>query len=289
MRTIFKRLLFSFAATVTTLSAQEAWLLEMPNKYSDYLIKKAVSGDYDTVSGIVAKFPDLITRKQIREIELMKWQADSGKINKKREITEDGRTYNAGVRYYSISGQKPDHRRLKITAPVIERNISIDTYGLIPREWTPTFAHRGETLTTVLLERHAESPSSTVSLGHLRQLEYDAGAAKESVTWYSADPLDTIELYYTSETGFAANPKVKFNTKIFSSVKEDGNSLLRIEASSQDPTKVDFVTLHHNEANFEGHSETTGPLKKETIKIADKTYTKEGEEGAWTLTLKKSE
>ena len=289
MRTFFQKLLFYYSITVASLSAQEAWLLEMPNKYGDFLLSKSVAGQYDTVSGIVAKIPDLIAKKQIREIELMKWQGDEGKINKKREITEGTRTYKTGVRYYSISGQKPDHRRLKITAPSIERNISIDLYGLIPREWTPTFAHRGETLTTILLERHVESLSATVSLSNMRKLEYDAGKIKESVSWYSADPLDKIELYYTSEKAFVANPNVKFSTKIFSSVNEKGKSLLRIEASSQEKTNAEFVSLHHNEAHFDGHSQTTGPLKKETIKIADKSYTKEGEEGEWTLTLKKAE
>lgn len=260
----------------------------MPNKYSDYLIKKSLSGDYDAVSGIITKIPTLISSKQIREVELMKWQAEGGKINTKREVNEAGRVLKVGVRYYSISGKKPDHRRLHITAPTLERSVNLDLYGLLPREWTPTFAHRGETLTTLLLERHVESPSATVSLKHSRQLEYDAGSAKESVTWYSADPLDGIELSYSSEIGMPANPKVKFTTKIFTSVNEAGNSLLRIEASSKDPKNAESITLNHNEASFEGHSQTTGPLKKELIKIADKTYTKEGEEGAWTLTLKKA-
>lgn len=261
----------------------------MPNKYGDYIIKKSLANDYDTVAGIVAKLPSLITSQQIKELELMKWGGEGGKINPKKEITEGSRTFNAGVRYYSISGQKPDHRRLKITAPTTERNISLDLYGLLPREWTPTFAHRGEKLTTILLERHAESPTATVSLDHLRQLEIKAGSNEESIAWYSVNPLDGIELSYTSEAAYVANPQVKFMTRIFSSIKKEGSSLLRIEASSEDPKKAEFVTLHHNEANFNGHAETTGPLKKETIKIADKSYTKEGEEGTWTLTLKKAE
>ena len=59
----------------------------------------------------------------------------------------------------------------------------------------------------------------------------------------------------------------------------------KMEAARIRSEAADFVTLHHNEAKFEGHSQTTGPLKKETIKISDKSYTKDGEAGAWTLTL----
>ena len=123
----------------------------------------------------------------------------------------------------------------------------------------------------------------------MRQIEFDAGETKESASWYSADPLDTKELSYSSAIALAANPKVQFITRIFSEVKKEGDSLLRIEASSGSPTATESIALHHNEAKFEGHSETTGPLKKETIKITDKSYTKDGEAGAWTLNLASGE
>ncbi len=286
MKTFVSRLLLSFVASAAVLPAQEAWLLEMPNKYSDYLIKKSVAGDYDTVAGIIDKLPGLVAKKQIREVDLIKWNAEGGKINQKREVNDDGRVIRAGARYYSISGQKPDFRKIKITDIPTKLNLEISTYGLLPRAWTPTFAHRKGDLTLIILERHADSPTATVSLGNMRQIEFDAGESKESVSWYSADPLDTRQLSYSSAIGLAANPKVQFITRIFSEVKKDGDSLLRIEASSGSPTATESIALHHNEAKFKGHSETTGPLKKETIKVADKSYTKEGEVGAWTLNLK---
>ncbi|MDB4604049.1 hypothetical protein OAH33_01740, partial [bacterium] len=124
---------------------------------------------------------------------------------------------------------------------------------------------------------------------NMRQIEFDAGETKESASWYSADPLDTKELSYSSAIALAANPKVQFITRIFSEVKKEGDSLLRIEASSGSPTATESIALHHNEAKFKGHSETTGPLKKETIKITDKSYTKDGEAGAWTLNLASGE
>lgn len=285
MKTTVSKLILCFTATVATLSAQEAWLLEMPNKYSDYLIKKSIAGDYDTVAGIIEKIPGLIDKKQIRELELVKWKAEDGKVNKKEKITEGTTTYYTGARYYSIGGDKLDHRKITITSPTTKRNFRIETFGFVPRAWTPTFANRSDKLTLILLERHAEASSATVSLTNLRQLEYDAGSAKESVAWYSSDPLDGKDLSYYSMASLAANPKVKFGTRIFTSLKKEGQSLLRIEANSRHPKVPETIALHHNEAKFEGHSQTKGPLKKETIKIADKAYTKDGEAGAWTLTL----
>ncbi|MDG2401237.1 MAG: hypothetical protein P8M04_11760 [Akkermansiaceae bacterium] len=289
MKKFLPRLLLSLMATGATLTAQEAWILEMPNKYSDYLIKKSVEEEHDTVAGIIEKLPGLVTKKQIREVDLIKWNAEGGKINQKREINDGGRIFKAGARYYSISGQKPDFRKIKITDVPTKRNLELSTYGFLPRAWTPTFAHRKGNLTLLVLERDTDSPTATVSLKNMRQIEFDAGEAKESVSWYSADPLDTKELSYSSAIALAANPKVEFMTRIFSEVKKDGDSLLRIEASSGSPTATESIALHHNEAKFQGHSETTGPLKKETIKVSDKSYTKEGEVGAWTLNLTSGE
>ena len=273
----------------TTLTAQEAWILEMPNKFSDYLIKKSVAEEHDTVAGIIEKLPSLVTKKQIREVDLIKWNAEGGKINQKREINDGGRIFKAGARYYSISGQKPDFRKIKIIDIPTNQNLELSAYGFLPRAWTPTFAHRKGNLTLLVLERDTNSPTATVSLKNMRQIEFDAGETKESASWYSADPLDTKELSYSSAIALAANPKVQFITRIFSEVKKEGDSLLRIEASSGSPTATESIALHHNEAKFEGHSETTGPLKKETIKITDKSYTKDGEAGAWTLNLASGE
>ncbi|MDA7886829.1 hypothetical protein N9B29_00265, partial [bacterium] len=98
MKTFVSRLLLSLVASAAVLPAQEAWLLEMPNKYSDYLIKKSVAGDYDTVAGIIDKLPGLVAKKQIREVDLIKWNAEGGKINQKREVNDDGRVIRAGAR-----------------------------------------------------------------------------------------------------------------------------------------------------------------------------------------------
>ncbi|RZN92084.1 MAG: hypothetical protein EVB10_01965 [Verrucomicrobiaceae bacterium] len=289
MKRLLPRLLLSLIITGAKLTAQEAWILEMPNKYSDYLIKKSVAEEHDTVAGIIGKLPGLVTKKQIREVDLIAWNAEGGKINQKREINDGGRIFKAGARYYSISGQKPDFRKIKISDIPTKPNFELSTYGFLPRAWTPTFAHRKGNLTLLVLERDINSPTATVSLKNMRQIEFDAGETKESVSWYSADQLDTKELSYSSTIALAANPKVQFITRIFSELKKEGDSLLRIEASSGSLTATESITLHHNEAKFEGHSQTTGPLKKETIKIADKSYTKEGEAGAWALNLTSGE
>ncbi len=258
----------------------------MPNKYSDYLIKKSISGDYDTVAGIIEKLPNLIAGKQVREVELIKWKAEEGKVNKKAKVTHGTRTVNAGARYFSAKGDSLESRKLRITpASATGRAIKIDLTGVIPRAWTPSFIHKGEKLTLVLLERHPESDTATVSLSNSRQLEYDAGATKELVSWYSSEALDGLKLSYESNISLLANPAIKFGTKIFSSIKKDGPSLIRLEASSQDPAGQENVFLHHNEAKFDGHSQTTGPLKFETIKVADKSFTAGEDKGAWTLTL----
>ena len=286
MKNYLPSILLSFFGTLALLPAQEAWLLEMPNKYSDYLVKKSIAGDHDTVAGIIEKLPNLIAAKQVREVELIKWEAEGGKVNKKEKVTQGTRTINAGARYYSARGKSLESRKFSVTpASETDRAIKIDLQGVIPRTWIPTFVHRGEKLTLILLERHAESETATVSLGNSRQLEFDAGAAKALVAWYSSDPLDTKKLSYQSLATLLANPSIKFGTKIFTSVSKDGPTLLRIEAHSQDPAGQEKIFLQHNEAKFEGHAQTTGPLKFETIKVADKSFTAGENKGAWTLTL----
>jgi hypothetical protein len=216
MKKFLPKLLLLLMTLSTSLTGQEAWILEMPNKFSDYLIKKSVAEEHDTVAGIIEKLPSLVTKKQIREVDLIKWNAEGGKINQKREINDGGRIFKAGARYYSISGQKPDFRKIKIIDIPTKPNLELSAYGFLPRAWTPTFAHRKGELTLLILERDTNSPTATVSLKNMRQIEFDAGEAKESVSWYSADPLDTKELSYSSAIALAANPKIKFITRIFS-------------------------------------------------------------------------
>ncbi len=286
MKIFFSSTVLTFLSSLTLLPAQEAWLLEMPHKYSDYLLKKAIAGDHDTVAGIIEKIPNLIAAKQVREIDLIQWKAKEGKVHKKAKVTQAQVSVTTGAQYTPIKGDSLKARRIKITpasatAPVIK----IDVAGVIPREWTPSFVHRGEKLTLLVLERHSESETATVSLSHSRQLEFDAGPHKEVVTWYCSDSLDAMELSYQSQISLLANPMVKFGTKIFSSIHKDGPSLLRIEAHSQDPAGNETVILQHTEAKFDGHSQTEGSLKSETIKVADKSFKIGEDKGAWTLTL----
>ena len=283
-------LLLCFSATLSPLHAQEAWLLEMPNKYSDYLIKKSIAGDYDTVAGIIEKIPDLIAAKQIREIELITWKAEEGgKIHPKKKIVDENGTFNAGSRYYPNRSDSLDHRKITITPETAtQRHFKIDAIGTLARDWTPTFIHKRAKLSIILLERHPEAGSANVPITDLRQLQFDT-TTKEHVAWYSSLPLDTRDLSYQSRAALAANPKIKFGTNIFTTVHKDANTLLRIEANSKDTRTPDFINLHHNEAQFKGHTQTTGPLKKERLKIADKSYTTGDNKGTWTLTLRTPE
>jgi len=133
-------LFLSFIANFSFLSAQEAWLLEMPNKYSDYLIKKSLAEDHDTVASIIEKLPDLITSKQAREIDLLTWKAVDGKIHKNKKITEGTATITAGVRYYSLSAGSTDHRKISIIPPVsTQRTFKIETFGRL--KLTPPPSH----------------------------------------------------------------------------------------------------------------------------------------------------
>ena len=285
MKMTLLKFLLCIAAPLTSLSAQEAWLLEMPNKYADYLVKKSVEKDFDAVAGIIGKIPSLIASKQITELELISFKATEGKVNKKSTLTEGSRTLTLGASYRSSAGTSLDRRTLKITTAPTERNFNIQLFGFLPRSWTTTFAHRGEKLTILLLERHAESESAVIELKNSRQLTFDAGPEENLVTWYSGDALDGQNLSYTAQAALAANPEIAYGTKIFTSIKKGADSLIRIEANSTPKDATDIVHLHHNEAKFNNLSETSGPLKKEIIKIADKSFTKEAESGKWSLTL----
>lgn len=282
-------LFLCFSATLSLLPAQEAWLLEMPNKYSDYLIKKSTAGDFETVAGIIEKIPDLIAAKQIRELELITWKAEGGKIHSKKKVVDGTRTFNAGSRYYAHRGNSLEHRKITITPEVsTERNFKIDAIGTLARDWTPTFVHRKAKLSIILLERHPEAETANVTITEMRQLEFDT-TTKEHTAWYSSLPLDTKDLSYQSLALLAANPKIKFGTNIYTTVHKDANTRIRIEAHSLNTRTPDSINLHHNEAQFKGHTETTGPLKKESLKIADKSYTTGDIKGAWTLTLRTAE
>jgi hypothetical protein len=289
MKTSVSKLLLCFTATVATLSAQEAWLLQMPNKFADYLVNRSVANDYDKVAGIVEKLPGLIEKKQIREVELIKFKAKEGKVQKNEKITEGERTLTLGSSYRSAGGNGLDRRSLTVTTKPTAPSFNIDSFGILPRAWTPTFIHQGEKLTLILLERHAESKTAVVELKYLRQLEFDAGPDKNRVVWFSGDPLDGQSTTYLSRAVLSANPKIEYGIKIFAQVKKDSDTLLRIEANSTPARATDLIYLHHNEAKFKGLSESSGPLKKEVIKVADKSVTQESDSGEWTLTVRNGE
>ena len=278
------KLLLIASASVGSLCAQEAWVLEMPNKYSDYLLKKAVEGDKDTVSGIVEKLPGLIEKKQIREIELITWKAKGGKNHPQKMATIAGQQRQLGSAYSSSGGGPNERRKLSITTPASEKDYNVDLFGKLAKSWTPTFSHRDEKFTLLVLERSAFDGDDSISLNHSRQISLDA-ATKNSVTWYAASSMDNQLLSFSEQSIHPGNEKLTFGAKILSVIRKTGDSLLRIEVHTASPSAKDTLTLNHNEATFKGLSQTTGPLKKESIKIADISFTDEGESGTWTLTL----
>jgi len=278
------KLLILAAAWTGSLGAQEAWILEMPNKYSDYLIKKAVEGDEATVDGIIAKLPGLIEKKQIREIELITWKAEGGKNHPKKMATISGQERQLGSAYRSSGGSPNERRNLNITTVADEKDYNIDLFGKLAKTWTPTFSHRSENLTLLVLERNTFDGDDSLKLTHSRQISLDS-ASKSSVTWYAASSMDDQVLSFSEQAIHPANETLTFGVRFLTVTRKSGDTLLRIEAHSTPPSSKDFLTLSHNEATFQGHSQTTGPLKKETIKIADKTFSNDGESGSWTLTL----
>ena len=278
------KLLIFLSASFGSLAAQEAWILEMPNKYSDYLIKKAVDGDQATVEGVIEKIPGLIEKKQIREIELITWKADGGKNHPQKMATIAGQERQLGSFYRSSGGEGTERRNLNITTVANEKDYNIDLFGKLPKAWTPTFSHRTEDLTLLILERDSFDGEDSHKISHTRQLSLDS-PSKNSATWYASSSMDNQTLTFSELSIHPGNEKITHGVRFLTITRKSGNSLLRMEAHSSSPSAKDFLTLNHNEATFNGHSQTTGPLKKETIKIADKTFTDDGESGSWTLTL----
>ena len=290
MKKSFVSLLLCLIGTFSILPAQEAWLLEMPNKYSDYLLKKTLAEEYDTVTGIIEKIPNLIASKQIQELELVKWNADEGKINRKEKVTEGTSRYDAGARYYALTKDSLEHRKITISpASNTKRTFKLETYGVIPRSWTPTFIQKGPKFTLLLLERNLDANTETISLSHRVHFELQTGTTKNFITWYSSDSLDAKKLSYTKQKSHNTNPLLKFGTNLFSYINKDGDSLIRIEQHLLPDRKTSTIGLYHNEAKFQGHTETSGPLKEEIIKIADKSFTVGENKGKWTLTLTSGE
>ena len=278
------KLLVILAASIGSLGAQEAWILEMPNKYSDYLIKKAVEGDQATVDGIVEKLPGLIAKKQIREIELITWKADGGKNHPKKMATIAGQERQLGSFYRSSGGGPNERRNFNITTITTEKNYNIDLFGKLAKTWTPTFSHRTEKETLLVLERNPFDGDGSLKISHTRQVSLDS-TSKSAVTWYAASSMDDQLLSFSEQSIHPANEKMIYGVRFLTVTRKGGDTLLRMEAHSTSPSAKDFLTLSHNEATFKGHSQTTGPLKKETIKIVDKSFTDDGESGSWTLTL----
>ena len=278
-----KLLLLAMVST-GSLSAQEAWILEMPNKYSDYLIKKATEGDQATVDGIVEKLPGLIAKKQIREIELITWKAEGGKNHPKKMVTIDGQERQIGSAYRSSGGGPNERRNLNITTLANEKDYNIDLFGKLAKNWTPTFSRRTDSLTLLILERNSFDGDNALKPTHSRQVSLDS-SSKTAVTWYAADSMDGQLLSFSEQAVHPGNDQITFGERFLTVTRKDGETLLRIEAHTATPSAKDFLVLSHTEATFAGLSQTTGPLKKETIKIADKTFTDDGESGSWTLTL----
>lgn len=266
-------------------TAQEAWLLEMPNRFADFLVQKAVTEDFDAIAGIVEKLPGLVEQKQISEIELIEWKAEAGKHHKKEEITVGQRTIQLGSAYRSNGGDGTQRRFLSVTTPVGQRDFTIETFGTLSRAWMPTFVHRTEEMSVVLLEKWKDSPTATVSLKHSRKLEYEVGSKKEHVVWYSADGMMMQNLSYGAVTVIQEEPFANFVTRIFTSVKTEDFSLLRVEANARIPGDEGRLVMYHTEASFRGVSQLTGNLKKETMKLSDLSVQQNGTQGNWTLVL----
>lgn len=284
MKKITAKILLLVVASLGSLKAQEAWVLEMPNKYSDYLIKKALAGEATTVSDIVEKLPALIAKKEIKEIELITWKAENGKVHPKKMMKIGDQEKQLGSTYQASGGSNNERRILTITTPPTERDFSIDLYGKLAKTWMPTFSYRSETMTLLVLERSTFDGEDSLKLDHSCQLTIDA-KAKATFAWYSSIPVDGQLLSFSDLAVHPANDKITFGAKILASIRKEGESLLRMEVHSSSPAAKDVLVLSHNQATFPGHSQKTGPLRQETITIADKKVTDDGEVGSWTLTL----
>jgi len=286
MKKIISPLIFILLATITNLHAQEAWLLEMPHKYSDYLISKSTAEDYDALEKVLSRIPELIASKQIREIEKITWKAEAGKHHPLETLEIGNRKLTIGSRYRSAAGTKLIYRLFTIKSAPTEYNITLNTSGSLSRTWTPTFVHKKEKLSILLLERHAESATATTSLSHHQSLTFDLSPGSESATWYSSEKLDNVDLTYQNVAKHPANEQVDIGTKLFSVIKPEGKSLLRMEVFRKKANSEEKMQVHHNQASFSGTEQTTGPLQLEVVNIADKKYEKDETKATWTLSTK---
>lgn len=286
MKKIILPLIFILLATITNLHAQEAWLLEMPHKYSDYLISKSTAEDYDAVESVLSRIPTLIENKQIREIEKITWKAEEGKHHPNGTLEIGNRKLVIGSRYRSAAGTKLTYRLLTIKSAPTEYDITLNTSGPLSRTWTPTFVHKKEKFSILLLERHSESDTATTSLSHHRSLTFDLSPGSESATWFSSEKFDNVDLTYQNVAKHTANDKINIGTRFFSVIKPESKSLLRMEIFREKANSKEKMQVHHNQASFSGIEQTTGPLQLEIVNIADKKYEKSETTATWTLSTK---
>ncbi len=274
MKTFFALLSSLTLLGSSSLSAQEAWLLQMPKKYGSYLLSKSQAGENETVQDIIAKLPDLVKKNTIKEIESIKWQAP-------------GKLHQANSQYLSQTGVDKTQRSIFIESPKGQDSYKLSIYGELSKSWAPTLVLiRGDQY-LILLEKDESAAKETVAQSHTRKIAYKGGNEGE-LTWYSSTPLNGKSLLFQERQEIVSPDRptpVRFGTRIVCLLNKEGESSVQLELNSKDAGKPDEIYLHHNQAIFPKLSQLTGPLKKEIISLKEKGATDAGEEGSWTLTI----
>lgn len=281
MKSLSALCLISLAAT-SLLSAQEAWLIEMPNKYSDYLFKKLDADDTETVDSIIEKLPSLVANKTIKEIEKISWRDKGGVHHPAGTVDVSGQTLKTGSTYLPPFGDTKVQRILKITTAPAEKDYKVTSFGNLTEDWSPTFYHRSGDSTLILLERDPDAVEAQRFFSNSVRLKYGIND-ENTIHWRSTDPLDNLNLSYEEKIATKANPAVSFYSRFLLAIKRNAKTILRLESGARDPEKPGEIALYYNEVQFDGLSETNGTFKKEVTQLETKEVTQAGEEGSWTL------
>ena len=208
MRTLVFLLL---GGLVVSASAQEAWFLSMPKKYSTFLFKKAEAGDGKAVTAIIGKLDPLIKKGSIRQIERIKLNSDAGgTINPIKTIETENGPQSIGARYTGTT----DRRSFTLTAGPGKKSYSFATVGDLGQVWSPTLLLSEGEIDHIFLERFADTnvdfvkPSSQLGLQwNLGDLTQEKMPKRFQVTWFTSQPRDdeSFEFFRMSTYGKGEN------------------------------------------------------------------------------------
>ena len=180
--------------SVHTASAQEAWLLAMPKKYSTFLLQKAEAGDAKAVAAIVGKLDRLIKSGAIKQIERITMNSKTGGlVNPLKKVQRNGREVQVGSSY---SGSL-DQRNFRLELASGKETLSFSTAGELGKNWSPTLVYTPSAIDYILLERFEGTDGEFATPKHKVNFTWGLGEAgppaiakDQSITWLTSQVLE---------------------------------------------------------------------------------------------------